>query len=834
MVPRLFYLIAAVSGYVSLSFELIWIRQVALYSANTVLAASTVVAVFFLSAAGGSFWAKSLLRSSKRPLTLYIGCELAATTMALLLLPLTRFFSESGMLDRLSPFSNALCSAMLLAAIPSFLAAIPFPALSAHVLQASHERLGRGGLLYGFNLVGAALGVLGGGWLGPYLLGYETTVYTTSGLSVLAVAVATRLRPSAIAPSPSLKPGETNAAAEPIRPVLLHMIVAVSGMLVIGMEILLLMWFKHIANGSLYLTTSVFFGFLLLLATGAALASWADKRLPVKPMLTLALLSSGIAITITPLLLHWGFGFIPQTQNPIAFGLQQVGFTLAISAPAIIPMGAIFPLCWACIRTRLSSQGEALGHVLSLNKLAAAIGAIITPLVLIPYLGFERATPLIACLYSSLGCLVLLGPTDRAAWRQLLHRPFNRASLLLATIPFVGFVTTPLPITLPKGHQLLEINQSAYGSTATAQDAQGGKYILLNNQYQLSGTGKVIRSQRFQSWIPLSLVDEPKTVLTIGMASGISATAALDFPIEKIIAIELVPEVVASAKKHFADWNTPLFTDERSTVLVDDGRAQLRRSPTKTLDAVICDLFFPTQEGTADLYSKDFVKLVKTRLNDAGVYCLWLPAYQLDTSKALAAIRPILEVFPHVLAFRGNYDPYLPIIGIAASASPFDLSDATLKQRIEKTPLDSPIHQSFFFNQPEAFQSLLMGDLKSPKHQGWLLSAILTTDDQPLFSFLGPIPNSPDRLLIGPSLYQLNNALANADSYPSIVASSRLNSSLDENIRAGLLIQQAANAAVLWGNDARSLEQRMAMRDQFLSMASATLGRVISPAEIGF
>ncbi len=115
-------------------------------------------------------------------------------------------------------------------------------------------------------------------------------------------------------------------------------------------------------------------------------------------------------------------------------------------------------------------------------------------------------------------------------------------------------------------------------------------------------------SQKQESWIPLTLAREPKRVLFIGMASGISANAVLDFPVSSLETAELVPGVVDAARRHFEPWSGRLFRDQRARVLAADGRRVVQARGPAAWDVIICDLLLPASEGTSALYSRDFLE----------------------------------------------------------------------------------------------------------------------------------------------------------------------------------------------------------------------------------
>ena len=143
--------------------------------------------------------------------------------------------------------------------------------------------------------------------------------------------------------------------------------------------------------------------------------------------------------------------------------------------------------------------------------------------------------------------------------------------------------------------RVIATTTGTYGPVTVVVDSRtSSQQILLNSRQRLSGTQQALASQRHQSWVPLLLCQKPQRVFTFGMAAGISAAAALDFPITRLDAVELVPQVVDVARQHFGPWNAALFSDPRAHVITGDGRQLLAQSRTP-YDVIVGDLFSPVR-----------------------------------------------------------------------------------------------------------------------------------------------------------------------------------------------------------------------------------------------
>jgi spermidine synthase len=179
--------------------------------------------------------------------------------------------------------------------------------------------------------------------------------------------------------------------------------------------------------------------------------------------------------------------------------------------------------------------------------------------------------------------------------------------------------------------------------------------------------------------MPLYLFPETESIFFLGMGTGMSAGAALDFRfpnVKRVVTCELSPAVVEAAEKwipkHFLGG---LFDDERSTILAEDGRHYLMASDER-YDMINADLFLPYRRGAGSLYSADHYRVVAKRLNPGGVFVQWLPLYQLTEYEFGVIARTMTEVFGEVTMWRNNFHPgeeKVALIG-RLDSSPFPVS----------------------------------------------------------------------------------------------------------------------------------------------------------------
>jgi spermidine synthase len=138
-----------------------------------------------------------------------------------------------------------------------------------------------------------------------------------------------------------------------------------------------------------------------------------------------------------------------------------------------------------------------------------------------------------------------------------------------------------------------------------------------------------------------------------------------------------VPEVVVAAQQYFAEHNNGVFNDPRVTVVVEDGRQYLR-STAESYDVIIGDLFNVWGAGVGNLYTLEHFRTVRERLHAGGLFAQWLPLYQVSQREFGIIVRTMLEVFPQVTLWRGNFVPEKPMVALIGHTDTTPLQPDTL------------------------------------------------------------------------------------------------------------------------------------------------------------
>jgi spermidine synthase len=217
------------------------------------------------------------------------------------------------------------------------------------------------------------------------------------------------------------------------------------------------------------------------------------------------------------------------------------------------------------------------------------------------------------------------------------------------------------------------------------------------------------------------------------MGTGITAGAALFHPLERVTVCELIPEVAAAARKYFSAYSNGLFSDPRARIVLTDARNYLLGTRQR-FDVIISDLFVPWHAGTTNLYSREHFAAVRDRLNDGGLFALWLPLYQLSEAEFAIIARTMLEVFPSVTMWRGDFLPATPVVALVGHDSPTILNLATVVTSVRMRAGGAEYRE-------ETAKAMMLlfyaGNLTEAR--GLFESSPINTDDRPEIEYSAPV-----------------------------------------------------------------------------------------------
>jgi spermidine synthase len=272
-------------------------------------------------------------------------------------------------------------------------------------------------------------------------------------------------------------------------------------------------------------------------------------------------------------------------------------------------------------------------------------------------------------------------------------------------------------------------------SVAVLEHPDGNRTLLVNNRFTMGGTGAALAERRHGS-IALLLHPDPKRALFLGLGTGITFAAAGPHQDLRADGVELVPEIV-EVLPWFEPQNALPNAPDRFRVFVADARRFVQVCP-ETYDVIVADLFHPARDGAGALYSLEHFQAIRRRLTAQGIFCQWLPLFQLDEPMLRVVIRTFLEAFPNTRAFLLRFNVDTPVIGLVGTMQPRHYGPDYFKQRVRDPNLREHLDVEQLRDAFHLFGCFLAGPEALRRYSA---GAALNTDDHPVVLFGAPAAN---------------------------------------------------------------------------------------------
>jgi spermidine synthase len=641
--------LSAASGVAALIYEIVWFQLLELVIGSTAVSLGVLLATFMGGTCLGSILLPRLTWVRRNPLRAYAAIELSIGIFGMLvwmLMPLVGsiYSAWSGQGFRGFILRGLVAAACLL--LPTMLMGATLPALAGSI------GVSRLGYLYGSNIAGAVFGCLLSGFylLPKFDVGTATYVAVAVNLVVAGAALLLGSKVSVAAAEPAVQAFSDGSV---------YLAIALSGLCALASEAI---WTRMLG---LLLGASVY-GFSLILAVflaGLGLGSGIGSRV-TRDRARLALgwcqllLAGAIAWTAYSLgasLPYWPID--PSLSSNIAFNFQ---LDLARAAWALLPptllWGASFPLALSAVSKR-DDSARLFAGVYAANTLGAIVGALGASLLLIGWIGSQHAQQLL-CALSVISGLLLLLLRSTKAMASFCGIAALLAALLILKIPPIA------PVLIAHGRYAAswagkgEIVYAAEGmnsSVAVSKFANGALTFHVSGKIQASNVPRDMRLQRMLGHLSTLTPSNPRSVLVIGCGAGITAGAvSVDPRVEHLTIVEIESLVPKAAATYFSKENFNVLHNPRAEIRIDDGRHYLMTTREK-FDAITVDPLDPWVKGAANLYTREFLDVVKQHLNPGGVVTMYIQLFETDQEAVKSAAATFFQVFRNGTVWGNPY-----------------------------------------------------------------------------------------------------------------------------------------------------------------------------------
>jgi spermidine synthase len=717
----LFHALFFLSGAAGLGYQLLWSKMFAAGLGHEMPAILAVVCAFMGGMALGAGALDRVVSHSSFPGRWYGGLELIIGAWGFVTAALIPEVNElATRLIGLNP--SPLRHWAIAFAIP-FLVLLPatagmgatLPAIERFVALRSETRKCVGGL-YAANTFGAVAGILLTTFLIAPRLGFRRAAACLAAANILCGVIALALAREQSGRREEAG-GESIASSASLRR-RLQIAMFGAGLFGIGYEVVGVRVLAQVLENTIYTFAETLAIYLLGASLGAAIY---QRRLQREQRIAiLKWLLWGLALATA-----LGIVALSQSQSLYDFCRDRLGDSAAaVFFAEIIVAATVFALptvfmgaTFSHLAQNLRRAKDGVGIGAALNTFGGALAVVLFVVVLVPAMGTKWTLASIAIGYAVM-CAAIL----KSYWGLAVAS----AALLVAVPANLRLVR------VATSERVADYREGAMSSVAVLEDTTGQRTLRVDGRFQMGGTAAAAAEYR-HAHIPLLLHSNPKRALFLGLGTGITIGAATVHPDLRSDGVELVPEVV----KVMGAFEPQNFSPARQTnvaIYTADARRFVRASDSK-YDVIVADLFHPARDGAGSLYTVEHFEAIRGRLHPDGLFCQWLPLYQLDEEMLRVITRTFLDVFPEAQAWLLQFNVDTPVLGLIGGMKPRPYDPKWIERRIATPALDAELKKLALADSVRFFGCFLAD---AERLRAFVGSATQNTDDLPRVTFAAP------------------------------------------------------------------------------------------------
>ncbi len=712
---RILLLCYALSGLLSLGYQVVWLRHFVDRFGSSTFTFVLVICCFIAGLGAGALFSRPVSNALRRAmpragnLQIYGMFEILISTTVLLvyieslipadLMGTFPYALKDGIYEPLLSYQLLkIPLAVLSVAVPCFFMGVTYPLLcNVFVKRARFPSS-----LYAWNTLGACTSVLLCEWVLLRQFGTNVTLIAMIAGNVLLglffLAKGRRIEErckeeppdeaplratpqTAAADNPTAR-ADSPPAAAPLTYGVLIAGAVISGFLSGALEAdaFRRIHFVQIYNGSAMAFVSFWAIAAIFLASRLVHRCVRWRLVHLK---ALAVVGLGLFLIVMNYLLAPVAGWLQEFSSTSAerFSIDQDG-SLVINLAVFAVTGlAVFP-SYFCISLLLpflcnagQKQGRHLGRIYGLNTIAFLAGMIVFSWVA-PLVNMFFAFKLMTLTFAIMVVFLLL--LKRSG--KLLAVQSVAAAGAVGVAAFFTPADFDHDFFMPSDRLHKTETRCLKGSTGFSTfvaEFPHGDAVFLDSG-QMSDTGpQAKRYMKLMCHFPLLAQPEPRKALLICFGVGNTGGAiAKHSCLERIDVVDLSRNIMETAPE-FAFHNDRVFDDPRLRQIHDDGRSFLAVTDER-YDLITSEPPPPLMHGISRLYSLEYYEDVVEHLTPRGCMTQWLPIYQMPPKAGRLIVSTFVRAFPYALLITG-FDREFILVG---SRSPVDL--ATMADRFER------------------------------------------------------------------------------------------------------------------------------------------------------
>src|SRR5262245_53655476 len=692
---------------------MVWFHRSSLVFGNSVWAATIVLSSFMGGLAIGNALAGRYSRAHRDLLRVYAALEaiVAVTGLALayalppLAAVIARLSAGSGDVSVNAIRLGAAFTAMI---VPATAMGATLPVLAGALVRSRAAFGPIVGRLYGWNTLGAVIGVLLTETVLVRRIGVAGAAWVAAWLDAVAAALALWLagRGRSLVWSLDADPGRS---VVPL-PVLVAAFLA--GASLLSLEVV---WLRFLSMYVLSTTVAMSVMLAVVLAAiglgGVAASRWLAHRGDGTARPATVAFLAGFATVAS----YWAFQWTTGGAQ-IAEWRGTLWLAAALAGPTAFLSGVLFTLLAAELSRAIESPTQASAWLTLANTTGAMCGPAIAALMLLPAFGMERTIFGVAAAYCAIGVIVAVASRPLLRSRvKPLYGSAAAAGVALLLFPFgvmerVYFLRAASPY-MADGSQIVATRESPSETIFLMQQQWLGRAVysrLVTNGFSMTGTGTAgTRYMRYFAYWPMRLHEAPLArALVICYGVGVTAGAVLDIPsLASLDVVEISPEIVAASDIVHAKGGHPL-RDGRAHLYLEDGRFFLQRTRDR-FDLITGEPPPPRTPGAVNIYTEQYFRLIHDRLADGGIATYWLPVARPDPGTDVNTIvRAFCDVFADCSLWNATPSDFM-LVGTRNARGPVSAASFGAAWR---DPARAARLREAGFEQPEQIGATFLGD----------------------------------------------------------------------------------------------------------------------------
>lgn len=745
-------------------------RELRLIFGATTAAVAAVLAIFMAGLGIGSAVLGKRADRVANPLLMYgaleIGIALSTAVTPLLISMASGIYIGLGGQEALgltAATALRLALAAAIMAVPVFLMGGTLPAAVRAVTRAGDVYRGALAVLYGANTLGAVFGAAAATFFALEVFGTRATLWSGCAIELVAGTIAVAWSRGLTAESgqlgadirgiPSTAGPNADAPTLVVRsPYMIYVTAAVLGFTFFALEIV---WYRMLApilGGTAYTFGLILCTALLGIGVGGLAYRVVFRRL--RPSWSALAVTCGLeaALTVLPFALGDRIALTAArlAENSAGFGELVLGWSYIagiVVLPVALVAGLQFPLLTALLGSGRHAISKHLGTTYAWNTLGAIAGSLVAGFGALPLLGAPGMWQAIGATLAVLSVVILIAAPQarRRTVATVAGLALVTVLATLATGPTavwrhsgIGAGRAHIPAANAGANRLRQwINEKRHIAVfdtdglecSVGIHGEDGFAFIVNGK----SDGNALSDAPTQIGVAILgavLSPDPRTGLVIGLGTGESAGWLADMRnMEHVDVVELEPAIDEMARR-CSEINRNVLAHPRVRRIYDDGREYVFTTDA-TYDVIISEPSNPYRAGIATLYTTEFYRAARDRLNPGGVFVQFLQAYEVDEATINTVLATVHSAFSHVEVWQ-TLGADLQLV---CSNGPLRYSAAELRERIANPTVKEALAKAWKVEDLEGFLGHFVGNSGWADQIAEFSNAPLNTDDRTILEY---------------------------------------------------------------------------------------------------